>query len=64
MGPFRVPDVLFAVFAEDLTRRRDEVGCVVEGVVFSCFVCGYYCRVFWFGFDDCSGDDVDVQFFC
>ena len=62
MGPFGVPDVLFAVFAEDLTRRRDKIGCVVEGVVFFCFVCGS--GVFWFGFDDCSGDDVDVQFFC
>lgn len=62
MGPFGVPNVLFAVFAEDLTRRRDEIGCVVEGVVIFCFVCGS--GVLWFGFNDCSGDDVDVQFFC
>jgi hypothetical protein len=58
MRPFRVPDVLFAVLAQDLTGRGDEVGCVVEGVVFFRFVCG--CRAIWFGFDDCAWDNVDV----
>lgn len=58
MGTFGVPDVLFAVFAEDGAGRRNEIGGVVEGVVFCCFVGG--CGVFAFGFDDCSGDDVDV----
>jgi hypothetical protein len=55
MGAFGVPDVLFAVFAEDGAGGRNKVGCVVESVVFFCFA-----GIFWFGFDDCTRDDVDV----
>lgn len=56
MGPFGMPDVLFAVFAEDGAGGGDEVSCVVEGVVL--FLLGCVCS--WFGFDDGPWDDVDV----
>lgn len=55
---FRVPYILFAIFPEDGAGRGDEVGGVVEGVVFFCFVCGS--GVLRFGFDDCARDDVDL----
>lgn len=73
MRSFRVPDILFHVFADHIARGGYEVCCVVEDVVFLLFffrgtilgnlsiIIFFVVVLFLVCFDDCPRDDVDAQ---